>query len=61
MNLSGIDLLGPLPPAIQTLTLFSGGVCAASAQPVAARGLLEYLASPGTAELKRTHGMAPPR
>lgn len=61
MNLPGIEVLGPLPPAIQTLTVFSGGVCAASAQPVAARALLQFLASPATAELKRAHGMAPPR
>ena len=61
MNLPGIEVLGPLPPAIQTLTVFSGGVCAASAQAVAARALLQFLASPATAELKRAHGMAPPR
>lgn len=61
MNLPGIDVLGPLPPAIQTLTIFSGGVCAASAQPAAARALLQFVASPATAALKHAHGMAPPR
>jgi len=60
MNLPGIDVLGPLPPAIQTLTVFSGGVCAASAAQPQARALLDFLASPATAELKRQHGMAPP-
>jgi len=61
MNLPGIDVLGPLPPAIQTLTVFSGGVCAASGAQLQARALLDFLASPATAELKRQHGMAPPR
>lgn len=61
MNLPGIDVLGPLPPAIQTLTVFSGGVCAASAAQAQARALLDFLASPATAGLKRQHGMAPPR
>lgn len=61
MNLPGIDVLGPLPPAIQTLTVFSGGVCAAGADATASRALLDFLASPLTAETKREHGMAPPR
>lgn len=61
MSLPGIDVLGPLPPAIQTLTIFSGGVCAGSAAPAASRALLDFLASPATVQLKRSHGMAPPR
>jgi molybdate transport system substrate-binding protein len=59
MNLPGIDVLGPLPPAIQTLTVFSGGVCATSVAADAARRLLAFLGSADTAELKRRHGMAP--
>jgi molybdate transport system substrate-binding protein len=61
MSLPGIDVLGPLPPAIQTLTIFSGGVCAGSTDPAASRALLDFLASPATEHLKRSHGMAPPR
>lgn len=60
MNLPGIEVLGPLPASIQSLTTFSGGVCSASAQPAAARALLQFLASPATAQLKQAHGMAPP-
>lgn len=59
MNLPGIVVLGPLPDAIQTLTVFSGGVCAASAQPDAARALLAFLASPQTEREKRSCGMEP--
>jgi molybdate transport system substrate-binding protein len=61
MNLPGIEVLGPLPPSIQTLTVFSGGVCATATLPAASRALLNYLGSPATAQLKHVHGMAPPR
>jgi molybdate transport system substrate-binding protein len=59
MNLAGISVLGPLPDAIQTLTTFSGGVCAASVQQGAAAALLEFLASPRVAAIKHESGMEP--
>jgi molybdate transport system substrate-binding protein len=57
-NLDGVEVLGPLPDSIQTLTVFSGGVCASSAVPDAAHALLQYLASPAVADIKRQYGMA---
>ena len=57
MHLPGIDVLGPLPDAIQITTIFAGGVATASRQPDAVRALLAHLASPGTAATKRAHGM----
>ena len=59
LPLSGITIVGPLPPAIHIETIFSGGVCATTTQLEAARALLEFLASPDAAETKRRHGMAP--
>jgi molybdate transport system substrate-binding protein len=59
MHLDGIDVLGPLPPAVQVLTTFSGGVGVRSAQPQAARDFLGHLASPASADAKRRHGMEP--
>lgn len=56
-NLAGIDVLGPLPPAIQTITTFSGGISGISSQPEIARALLVYMAAPSAAELKQQHGM----
>jgi len=59
MNLTGVAVVGPLPPAIQTMTVFSGGLCARSEDPMGARALLEYLASPVTAAFKQRYGMDP--
>ena len=57
MHLPGIDVLGPLPEAIQITTIFAGGVVAASPQPEAVRALLAFLASPETAPIKSANGM----
>ena len=57
MHLPGIDVLGPLPEAIQITTIFAGGVVAKSPQPEAARALLAFLAAPETAVIKRANGM----
>lgn len=57
MNLPGIAVLGSLPDEIQTMTVFSGGICTASSEAAAARALLGFLASPATTALKQRYGM----
>lgn len=57
LPLEGIAIVGPLPAAVQINTIFSAGVCAASAQPEAARSLLDFMASAAAADTKRRHGM----
>lgn len=59
IHLQGIDLLGPLPPAVQITTVFSGGVAATASQPDAARALLAFFAAPAAAEAKQRQGMEP--
>jgi molybdate transport system substrate-binding protein len=57
MNLPGITVVGPLPPAIQITTTFSAGVAATSTQPDAVQALLAWMASPATATIKQRCGM----
>jgi molybdate transport system substrate-binding protein len=57
LSLSGVEVVGPLPPAIQTVTIFSGGISASCSQPESARALLDYMASPPAADVKQRHGM----
>lgn len=57
MNLPGIEVLGPLPAEIQTITIFSGGISANCADAQQARRVLDYMASPAVAEIKHRFGM----
>ena len=56
-NVPNVEVLGPLPPEIQSMTIFSGGISVSCADPAAARTLLEFMASPATAAAKLRHGM----
>jgi molybdate transport system substrate-binding protein len=58
-NLPGVEVVGPLPAPIQTLTIFSGGIAATCRRPDAARALLEFMASPAAADAKKRHGLEP--
>jgi molybdate transport system substrate-binding protein len=59
MHLPGIDVVGPLPPEVQVITVFSAAVCTASQREADTRALLDFLASPESAAAKRRHGMEP--
>jgi len=59
INLDGITVVGPLPPAIQITTTFSAGVCTGSSQAQAVRDLLAFMCSPQAEEAKRRQGMEP--
>jgi molybdate transport system substrate-binding protein len=57
LNLPGIEVIGPLPPEIQSITIFSGGIAVGCGDQEAARALLDYMASPASLGVKRRHGM----
>ena len=54
-----IKVVGPLPPEIQAVTVFSAGVSVKSSDPEAARALVAFLASAETGPTKHRHGMEP--
>jgi molybdate transport system substrate-binding protein len=56
---AAIDFVGPLPPEIQQVTVFSGGIHAEAKAPAAARALLRFLTGPEAAEVIRKEGMEP--
>jgi molybdate transport system substrate-binding protein len=55
----GIEVVGPLPPEIQAVTVFSAGISINSRDPEGARAFVAYLASVETDGAKRRHGMEP--
>jgi molybdate transport system substrate-binding protein len=54
----GVDLVGPLPPELQSYIVFSAGVSASSKAPDAARDLLKFLKGPAVPVI-RAQGMEP--
>jgi molybdate transport system substrate-binding protein len=56
---AGIDLVGPLPPEVQKITVFSAGLAAGAKEPEAGAALIKFLASPGAAPTIKQSGMEP--
>ena len=59
MPVSGIDLIGPLPPEIQEITVFSGGIHVAATQPDAAKALMQFITAPAAASIITRKGLDP--
>ena len=55
----GIEVIGPLPPEIQAVTMFSAGVSTGSAEREAANAFVGYLASAEAQGAIRRYGMEP--
>ncbi len=59
MVVPGIDVVGPLPPEIQTAAMFSGGVSRACSNSGQAREFLRFLAGPEAAPVLVRCGLKP--
>jgi molybdate transport system substrate-binding protein len=55
----GVELVGPLPPEIQSYITFTGGVSTASRAPNAAKELIRFLTGPAALPVIRAQGMEP--
>ena len=56
---AGIDIVGPLPPEAQHVTVFSAGIVSGTKQRDAARRMIAFLSSPAAAPAIRNSGMDP--
>jgi molybdate transport system substrate-binding protein len=59
VSVDGVDLVGPLPPAIQQVTAFAAAITAAARNPGLARDFLGFAASPAARAAFEAHGMEP--
>jgi molybdate transport system substrate-binding protein len=55
----GVEVVGPLPPAVQRVTVFSAAASAGSANPNGGRALILFLASPAASAAIARSGMDP--
>ena len=59
LTTSGVDLVGPLPPEIQSYITFTAGVSSRTMVPDAARQLIQFLREPRAIALIKAQGMEP--
>ena len=55
----GVDLVGPLPPEVQKITMFSAGIVAGAKEAEAGRALIRFLASAAAAPVITKSGLDP--
>lgn len=59
LPIKGIDFLGPLPPEVQQITVFSAGLHVSATEPDAAKALVQFLTSPAAVPTIKKKGMEP--
>jgi molybdate transport system substrate-binding protein len=57
VHIPGIDYIGPLPPDVQCVTVFSCGLQAGAAQPDAAKALVAFLTTSAAKAVMMKHGL----
>jgi molybdate transport system substrate-binding protein len=56
---TGIDLVGPLPPELQKITVYSAGIAAGAKEPEAAKALIAYAVSEAAMPIVIKTGLEP--
>jgi molybdate transport system substrate-binding protein len=59
LPVAGVELVGPFPPDLQLITLFSAGVSAKSKNPEAAQALIRFFTEPDALRAIKAAGMEP--
>jgi molybdate transport system substrate-binding protein len=54
-----IELVGPLPPEIQTFLVYTAAIPANAKEPAAAKGLLDFFATPRAISILKAKGLEP--
>jgi molybdate transport system substrate-binding protein len=60
MAVPGIDIVGPLPPGIQSVSVFTAGLSTAAKNADGGRALIQFLTTPAAAAVIRSKGMETP-
>lgn len=56
---AGIEVVGPLPPALQRASLYTAGIATNARSPEAARAFVQFLASEAGVRTMRKYGLEP--
>jgi molybdate transport system substrate-binding protein len=59
LAVSGIDVVGPLPAELQSVTTFTAGIPASANHPAAGRLLIEFLTAPFARSVIKAKGLEP--
>src|SRR5882672_1524596 len=59
VHFAGIDYVGPLPGALQRMTMFSTGIHSGAKQADAAKALVKFITAPAASSVIRKHGLEP--
>jgi molybdate transport system substrate-binding protein len=59
MSVDGVELVGPLPDGLQTVTVYAAGILTKAEQPDAASTLVAFLRTPAAAAVFRARGLEP--
>ena len=59
LPVAGAELLGPLPPELQSFTVFLSGIGSAAKEGDAARAFVKFLTAPDALPVIKAKGMEP--